>query len=120
MGLGARNPEPSPGQYNYNDIDDRIGNVNGILKDAETIVLTACCAPDWMKGGQPGDTNWNAEWFEKAPFPEHYDDYAELVAHIVSQPEFSNIKYVMVWNEMKGFRFIQQSLECRKKCSARY
>ena len=24
-----------------------------------TPVITLCCAPDWMKGGEPGFTNWS-------------------------------------------------------------
>jgi len=114
MAFGAGNPEPSPDEYDYCEIERRIGNgtgssnncapVNGILKDAETIVLTACCSPDWMKGGPEGSTEWEPrEWLEKPPLRDHYEDYAELVAHLVSQPQFSHIKYIQVWNEMKGF-----------------
>jgi len=101
MGFGAVNPEPSPDDYQFESIDRRIGNFNGAGKNADVIVLTACCAPDWMKGGTPGSTDWSQ--IEVAPFPQHFDDYAELVAELVSRPEYFNIKYVQVWNEMKGF-----------------
>ncbi len=102
MGFGAGNPEISPDVYDFSSIANRIGKTNGAGKDAETIVLTACCAPDWMKGGIPGQTDWTPEFFVKAPFPSHYADYAQLVKEIVQQPEFENIKYIQVWNEMKG------------------
>ncbi len=101
MGFGALNPEPFDDDYQFDSIDRRIGIVNGAGKDADVIALTACCAPDWMKGGQPGETDWSK--IEVAPLPEHFDDYAELVAEIVQRPEFSNIRYLHVWNEMKGF-----------------
>ncbi len=101
MGFGALNPEPYPNNYDFSTIERRIGNDTGLGDEAETIVLTACCAPDWMKGGTPGTTDWSR--IEIAPFPQHFDDYADLVAEVVRRPEFSNIKYVQVWNEMKGF-----------------
>jgi len=107
MGFGALNPEPYTDQYNLTSLIERIGITNGVVKDAETIVLTACCAPDWMKGGQQGDSFVLP--ITDAPFPEHYDDYAELVAYIVQQPEFANIKYLLVWNELKGF-FMEDEL----------
>ncbi len=100
MGFGALNPELYPDVYDFSTIASRIGNTNGAGKDAEIIVLTACCAPDWMKGGQAGNTDWSN--IEGAPFPAFYDDYAQLVKEIVEQPEFSNVKYIQVWNEMKG------------------
>lgn len=100
MGFGALNPEETPNVYDFSTIASRIGKTNGSGKDADIIVLTACCAPDWMKGGQAGTTDWSK--IEHAPFPAYYDDYAQLVKEIVQQPEFSNIKYLQVWNEMKG------------------
>jgi len=106
MGFGALNAELFEDQYDFSSIDVRIGKTNGVGKDADIIVLTACCAPDWMKGIPTDTTNWDS--LEVAPFREHYDDYAELVAEIVKQPEFSNIKYVQVWNEMKGFWDVSQ------------
>jgi len=104
MGFGALNPEPFEDQYDFSTIDARIGKINGSGKDVPAIVLTACCSPDWMKGGNQGETVWTPiEWFEKAPLPEHYADYTELVVELVKRDEFSNIKYLQVWNEMKGF-----------------
>ena len=101
MGFGALNPEPSDNNYNLQSLEQRIGITNGVVKDANQIVLTACCSPDWMKGGLPGDTDWSK--IEFAPLQEHYQDYADLVVYVVQQAEFQNIKYIQVWNEMKGF-----------------
>lgn len=100
MGFGALNPEPVDNSYELSSLEERIGITNGIVKDAEQIVLTACCAPDWMKGGLPGETDWSK--IELAPLAVHYQDYADLVIHVVQQDEFQNIKYIQVWNEMKG------------------
>lgn len=107
MGFGALNPEPYTDQYRLESLMERIGKTNGAVKDAQTIVLTACCAPDWMKGGEQGES-FELD-IELAPFPQYYDDYAQLVAHVVQQDEFENIKYIQVWNELKGF-FIQENL----------
>lgn len=101
MGFGADNPEKSPDNYDFRTIKSRIGNNTRLGNEAEVVVLTACCAPDWMKGGSSDSTDWSK--IEVAPFPQHFDDYAELVAELVKRPEYSNIKYVQVWNEMKGF-----------------
>jgi len=104
MGFGAGNPEPSPGNYEFTTIKGRIGNNTGLGNQAETVVLTACCAPTWMRDTRyitPGPTDWTPQkWFETAPHPDYFDDYADLVAEIVSDPELSNIEYVQVWNEM--------------------
>jgi hypothetical protein len=62
-------------------------------------VITLCAAPDWMKGGQPGETDWSQ--IEVAPRPEHYHDFAEL-AKLVAQ-RYPDVKHYQVWNEMKGF-----------------
>ena len=108
MGFGALNPEPYTDQYDLTSLLERIGVNSGIVKDAETIVLTACCAPDWMKGGEQGDSFVLS--IEDAPFPEHFDDYAELVAYVVQQPEFINVKYIQVWNELKGFYLEEENV----------
>gem|GEM_PF-250329 len=103
MAFGATNPEPSPDEYDFSSLIRRIGTSSRLGQEADTIVLTACCAPDWMKGGNPGETNWSIEWIERRPLTEHFDDFAELVAEAVSHPELTNITHVQVWNEMKGF-----------------
>jgi hypothetical protein len=62
-------------------------------------VITLCCAPDWMKGGSPGETDWAK--LETAPLPEHYDHFADLAAKVAQR--YPDVTYFQVWNEMKGF-----------------
>jgi hypothetical protein len=96
MGWGALNPEPSPGEYEWDSLDQRI---EGIVEMGAEPVLTLCCAPDWMKGGTPGDTDWTE--LEVAPTPEFFDDFAALAQEAaVRYPE---IRHFIVWNELKGF-----------------
>ncbi|MFE2447435.1 hypothetical protein ACWDHW_32840 [Streptomyces melanosporofaciens] len=75
MGWGAGNPEPSPGHYDFADLDRRIALMR---RTGTAPVLTLCCAPDWMKGGEPGRTDWSQKALETAPTPEHYEDFAAL------------------------------------------
>lgn len=95
MGWGAGNPEPSPGVYDWSRLDERLK----IIHDSGgTPVITLCGAPDWMKGGQPGKTDWMQ--LEKAPLPEHYQDFANLAAQVARR--YPDVLYFQVWNEMKG------------------
>jgi hypothetical protein len=96
MGWGADNPEPEPGVYDFASLDRRI---DLIRKTQGIPVITLCCAPDWMKGGRPGETRWDQ--LTLAPLPEHYDEFAELCARIARR--YPDVKHFMVWNEFKGF-----------------
>lgn len=96
MGWGADNPEPAPGVYHFASLDDRI---NLIRKTGGTPIITLCCAPDWMKGGKPGQTNWDR--LTAAPDPTHYADFTALSAVIARR--YPDVRYFMVWNEFKGF-----------------
>ncbi|BCL24329.1 xylan 1,4-beta-xylosidase [Streptomyces tuirus] len=98
MGWGALNPEPSPGRYDFAALDSRIALIR---RTGGTPVITLCCAPDWMKGGRPGDTDWSRTSLEKAPAPEHYDDFARLAATIAER--YPDVRHFIVWNEFKGF-----------------
>lgn len=49
MGWGAGNPEPSPGTYDFSDLDRRVAFIRST---GATPVITLCCAPDWMKGAE--------------------------------------------------------------------
>jgi hypothetical protein len=96
MGFGTLNPEPAPGEYNWDSLDKRMQlteDTNG------RTVLTLCCSPDWMKGGAPGETDWSR--LEEAPNPENFDDFAALSAAAVLR--YPQIERVLVWNELKGF-----------------
>lgn len=96
MGWGASNPEPTPGDYRFTSLDDRI---DFIRRAGGTPVITLCCAPDWMKGGTPGQTDWDQ--LTAAPLPEHYADFAALSAMIARR--YPDVRHFMVWNEFKGF-----------------
>ncbi|RII18854.1 hypothetical protein DSC45_09550 [Streptomyces sp. YIM 130001] len=100
MGWGADNPEPSPGRYDFEAMDRR---VDFIRATEGTPVVTLCCAPDWMKGGKAGvdNTDWSRESLERAPDPDHYDDFAELAATVARR--YPDVRHFVVWNEFKGF-----------------
>ncbi|WP_018334295.1 hypothetical protein [Actinomycetospora chiangmaiensis] len=91
MGWGALNPEPAPGQDDFSSLDPRMA--------LGTSVLTVAAAPDWMKGGEPGTTDFSR--IEVAPRPEHADDLAALAARAVRR--YPQVRTVLVWNELKGF-----------------
>jgi hypothetical protein len=96
MGWGALNPEPAPGVFNWDSLDRRVQ----LMRDTGAVgVITLCCAPDWMKGGQAGATDWSA--LTTAPLPEHYRDFAELARQVALR--YPDVKYFQVWNELKGF-----------------
>ncbi|MCG2798892.1 MAG: hypothetical protein L6367_10170 [Cellulomonas sp.] len=96
MGWGANSPEPSPGVYDWSSLDARMGLIS---QTNGTTVLTLCGAPDWMKGGTAGTTDWSL--LEVAPTPEHYQDFADLA--VAALERYPQVRYVQVWNEMKGF-----------------
>jgi hypothetical protein len=96
MGWGAMNPEPAPGVYDWWTFDERL---RLIASSGGTPIVTLCCAPDWMKGGVPGTTNWAA--LEVAPDAQHVKDFANLAVEAAKRhPE---VKSYLVWNELKGF-----------------
>lgn len=95
MGWGADNPEPSPGVFHWDDLDRRLA----LIRSMKAIpVITLCGAPDWMKGGTPGKTDWSK--LEVAPLPEHYVDFAALAKRIAQR--YPDVHHYQVWNEMKG------------------
>ena len=96
MGWGAGNPEPSPGVYDFTSLDSR---VDFILKAGGLPVITLCGAPDWMKGGPSGVTDWSR--LEAAPTPAHYTDFAALAAVVARR--YPDVHHFVVWNEFKGF-----------------
>ncbi len=96
MGFGTTNPEPSPGDYDWDSLDERMELTE---ETGGKAMLTLCCAPDWMKGGEAGDTDWTL--LEENPLPEHYGDFAKLAAEAVKR--YPQVERVMVWNELKGF-----------------
>ncbi|MFG3656165.1 xylan 1,4-beta-xylosidase [Streptomyces sp. NPDC047706] len=100
MGWGADNPEPVKGRYDFAALDRRVDFVRA---SGGTPVITLCCAPDWMKGGEAGagNTDWSQEALETAPRPEHYADFAALAATVARR--YPDVRHFIVWNEFKGF-----------------
>jgi hypothetical protein len=96
MGFGTGNPEPSPGDYDWDTLDKRMELTEATGGKA---MLTLCCAPDWMKGGEEDETDWST--LEDNPLPEHYGDFAALAAEAVKR--YPQVERVLVWNELKGF-----------------
>jgi hypothetical protein len=96
MGWGADNPEPAPGVYNWTSLDRRIA----LIRSMHAVpVITLCAAPDWMKGGTSGKTDWSK--IEVAPTPQHYADFAALAKTVAQR--YPDVRYFQVWNEFKGF-----------------
>lgn len=96
MGWGVDNPEPSPGLYDFRSLDRRM---SFIRHSGGTPVIVLCCAPDWMKGGEQGETDWDR--LEAAPYPEHFADFAALSATVARR--YPYVRHFLVWNEFKGF-----------------
>ncbi|MEU4237052.1 hypothetical protein [Actinoplanes sp. NPDC026619] len=96
MGWGALNPEPSPGVFDWSTLDHRMSLLRETTDDP---TLTLCCAPDWMKGGQAGQTDWDQ--IEVPPAEAHFDDFAELAG--AAARRYPYVKNFLVWNELKGF-----------------
>ena len=96
LGWGANNPNPALGVYDWTDLDRRMAMMRSM--PGTVPVITLCGCPDWMKGGEPGKTDWTK--LGAAPLPEHYQDFAELAATIARR--FPDVRHFQVWNEMKG------------------
>jgi hypothetical protein len=96
MGWGAKNPQPAPGVFDFSSLDQRLD----LIRRTQGIpVITLCCAPDWMKGGRPGETDWRR--LKEAPAPRHYRDFAALAAAVARR--YPDVRHFQVWNELKGF-----------------
>ncbi|MEU5884624.1 xylan 1,4-beta-xylosidase [Spirillospora sp. NPDC047279] len=96
MGWGVDNPLPRPGEVNWASLDRRMQTIK---QTKGTPVVTLCCAPDWMKGGPAGNTDWSR--LELAVEPRHFDDFAKLAAAVAKR--YPEVRYYAVWNEFKGF-----------------
>ncbi|HEV7931040.1 MAG TPA: xylan 1,4-beta-xylosidase [Actinomadura sp.] len=96
MGWGVDNPEPARDHYDFGSLDRRMS----LIRETHGIpVITLCCAPDWMKGGPEGRTDWSR--LEMAPLRRHFDEFAELAAKVARR--YPDVKHYVVWNEFKGF-----------------
>ncbi|MFK0295549.1 hypothetical protein ACIQU6_34470 [Streptomyces sp. NPDC090442] len=54
MGWSAENPEPKPGRYDFEALDEHVARMRAI---GGLPVRTLCGAADWMKGGRQGRTD---------------------------------------------------------------
>jgi hypothetical protein len=96
FGFGADNVNPAPGVYDWETLDRRVDLMRSMQA---TPIITLCCAPDWMKGGVAGGTDWSRiEW---APLNSHYQDFANLSREVALR--YPDVKHYQVWNELKGF-----------------
>ena len=100
MGFGVASPEPAPGVYDWYGLDRRVK----LMQDTGGIpTLTLFGAPTWMVDPNwVRGTNWDKAMLEKAPLPEHYDEFAELARRTAIRYK-GIVKHYFVWNEMKGF-----------------
>ncbi|GAA3197958.1 xylan 1,4-beta-xylosidase [Actinocorallia longicatena] len=96
MGFGALNPQETPGRFDWTSLDRRVEQMR---QTGGTPVITLCCAPDWMKGGPAGKTDWSH--LNDAPAAPFFDAFAEQAGVVAKR--YPDIKYFMVWNEFKGF-----------------
>jgi len=96
MGWGPGSPEVSPGVFDFGGIAQQISFVQA---SGGIPVITLCGAPDWMKGGVAGTTDWTK--LGVPPLPQHYQDFAALSAAVALA--FPQVKYFVVWSELRGF-----------------
>jgi hypothetical protein len=96
MGWGVLNPSPAPGEREWASLDARVRFMDDV---GGTPVITLCGAPDWMKGGSPGDTDWSQ--IEVAPDRAHFADFTQLAVDVAKR--YPQVKHFVVWNELKGF-----------------
>ena len=96
MGWGPTSPEPAPGVYDFTGLDLRLALMRAT---GATPVITLCCAPDWMKGGEPGQTDWSN--LTAAPLPQYYEAFAQLAVRVAKR--YPYVRSFQVWNELKGF-----------------
>lgn len=95
MGWGAGNPEPSPGVFDWSSLDERMALIS---RTHGVPVLTLAGAPDWMKGGRAGATDWSK--LDSAPTRAHFGDFAALAAAAAAR--YPQVRYFQVWSELKG------------------
>jgi hypothetical protein len=76
MGWGTDDPEPSPGQYDWDSLDSY---VKLMTATGGTPFISFCCAPGWMRPDGFSD-DW--QYIETAPAPSHDADFATLAATV--------------------------------------
>jgi len=94
-GWGTDNPMSGAGQYDWSSLDQQVDIMRHIrdLSGGKTkLMISLCCAPDWMKNNSDINT---------APNPGNYADFANLAKKVVQR--YPDIQNFQVWNELKGF-----------------
>ena len=92
-GFGVDSDKQWPTQtsaYNWTQLDARI---NLILSTGRTPVITLCGVPAWMRVT-------STDYFS-APQAIYFQAYAKYAAAIATR--YPQVKYFLVWSEMKGF-----------------
>jgi hypothetical protein len=88
-GWGTGDPEPFKGYYDWSSLDARVADIQS---SGSQVMLSLCCAPDWMKESSD---------IEAAPLSQHFGDFARLAAHVTAR--YRDVTIFQVWNELKGF-----------------
>lgn len=122
IGFGS-NVDPKPGAsaaYNWSFMDATFGfptKASGYFSTAQELCLTACGCPPHMrvpKTGKPVDpmgarsgTQLTSLSDYSPPHSSWMPEYAQLIADFMVR--YPHVKYIHVWNELKGFYFSTQS-----------
>ena len=100
MDWGTENPEPKPGVFNWESLDQRVALMRSM---GATLVITLCTAPGWMKTSGddfPRQTGPDS-WVDDRVADNHVKDFAELSKKVVLR--YPDVKYFQIWNEYKGY-----------------
>lgn len=113
MGFGSGEVQAADGSYTWTEWNRRVGrpgNVEGLMERTGGVkVMTAALSPEHMRVAvAPADYPLDrvsayspSSWYEHKVDPAKLDDYA---AHIVTMlTRYSDVEYVQVWNELKGY-----------------
>lgn len=100
MDWGTENPEPKPGAFNWQSLDQRMALIRSM---GATPVITLCTAPGWMKtSGEdfPHQTGPDS-WADDRVADNHVKDFVELSKKVALR--YPDVKYFQIWNEYKGY-----------------
>ena len=70
-------------------------------------MITLCCAPDWMKGGEPGFTNWST--LEVGPV---YIGHSESAQVCAQENWIGSIEGTWRWLPQNHRRYLWSSISC--------
>jgi hypothetical protein len=75
--VGPLKPGVEPGRYDWSTLDYYVELIRS-AGGTPAITFRCCCAPDWIKGGRPGEAGWRR--LEELLLAQHYDDFAAFAA----------------------------------------